>query len=276
MSLGMSKLPVSVLIIAQNVANSLRRCLDSVKDFEEVVLVDGGSDDETIAIAQEYANVKVYHNPWPGFLAQRNLSLDKASHDWCLMVDADEEVAPDTVEYIRKIIASEKPKKMYCIVRTEYFEGIAIEHGVGKSDYQERLFQTKHIRYTGGVHHEHLLDGELLRPGNPEMEKFPTHLRIHHWPEYSLDDWLRKFPRFAYLVANEKISKGRRTNELVVLLSFFGSFFQLYRKSWRQGRMGFLMSVLESLSRCMVRCYIYNHQHFRKEGNKDFEAKYLR
>lgn len=272
----MSKLPISVLIIAQNAAFSLRRCLDSLQDFEEIVIVDGGSSDDTVAIAESYSNVKVFHNPWPGFIAQRNHSIDCATKDWCLMMDSDEAVTPELVAEIRKTIALPDAKKLYRIVRTEFFEGQAIEAGFGKSDYQERLFKTKHIRYTGGNHHEHLIDGRLARPGDPEMGDFARELRILHWPAYSLDDWLRKFPRFAFLVGNEKIAKGRKTNELGLLLSFFGSFLQIYRKSWRQGRMGFLMSVLEALSRCMVRCYIYNHQHFRQNRDPEFEAKYLK
>tara|TARA_R110000868_G_scaffold154736_2_gene380953 strand:- start:15526 stop:16347 length:822 start_codon:yes stop_codon:yes gene_type:complete len=272
----MSKLSVSVLIIAQNAAYSLRRCLDSLTAFDEVVLVDGGSRDATLEIAKEYPNVKVYQNPWPGFIAQRNFSIDQASHPWCFMMDADEAVTPEVVEEIARVIASSEAKKLYRIVRTEYFEGEAIEFAYGRSDYQERLFQTKHIRYTGGNHHEHLIDGRLAKPGDSEMGDFNPKLRILHWPHYGIDDWIKKLPRFIVLVAEEKIERGKRASAFVVLATLFGTFFQVYAKSWRQGKVGFVISVSEACYRTLVKINMYTKKNVRKDRSKsNFEQQYL-
>src|SRR5690606_25879751 len=152
----MSKIPVSVVIIAQNAAAFLPRCLDSLREFAEVVIIDGGSTDQSNQVYQEYPNVVVHHNPWPGFIEQRNLSLKKASYPWCLMLDTDEAVSPELVKEIKQVIQDPNAAVMYRIVRTEYFEGHAIESGFGASDYQERLFKRERITYGGGVHHVHL------------------------------------------------------------------------------------------------------------------------
>lgn len=272
----MSKLAVSVLIIAQNCADSLRRCLDSLRDFEEIVFVDGGSTDKTLDIAREYPNIVVHENKWPGFVAQRNLSIDKATHPWCFMLDSDEAIAPDTVNYIREVINRPNPKKLYRVVRTEYFEGEAIEQAFGKSDYQERLFQTKHIRYTGGVHHEHLIDGNAIGQDNPEVEDFPHHLRIMHWPYYGMEDWLKKLPRFALLISEEKLKRGKKPSALIVLLTLFGTFFQIYGKSWKQGRVGFVISVNEACYRTLVKLHMYVRSHIRQNQDRvGFEKEYL-
>lgn len=272
----MSKLQVSVLIIAQNAAFSLKRCLESLSDFDEIVIIDGGSTDETLKIAANYANVKIYQNPWPGFIAQRNLSIDKASHDWCLMMDSDEAVTPELLKQIKSTIQLPNPKKLYRIVRTEYFEGQPIEQAFGRSDYQERLFQTKHIRYTGGNHHEHLIDGRLAKIGDPDMGDFPRNLRILHWPEYGMDAWIKKLPRFVTLVANEKLSRGKSTSAFTVFATLIGTFFQIYAKSWKEGRVGFLISINEACYRTLVKAHMYASSKIKNsKQNKEFEKEFL-
>lgn len=272
----MQTIPVSVLIIAQNAEATLKRCLDSLKDYEEIIIIDGGSKDQTESIARSYPNVKFYHNPWPGFIEQRNVSLDKATLDWCLMMDADEAATTELNNYIRSLDLKSLPKKMYKIMRTEYFEGHEVEHGLNSSDWQERFFKTKHIRYTGGNHHRHLIDGVLCEEGHPDLGEFPPKLRILHNPDYTLDQMMMKMPRFNILIANEKLERGRTTNAFVVVLSFIGTFFQILLKSWRAGRIGFIMAVIEGLNRCMIKLYIYNVQHMRSgKFEKDFRAKKL-
>jgi len=272
----MQTIPVSVLIIAQNAEATLKRCLDSLKDYEEIIIIDGGSKDQTESIARSYPNVKFTHNPWPGFIEQRNVSLEKATLDWCLMMDSDEAATPELNDYIRKLDLNALPKKMYKIMRTEYFEGHAVEYGFGSSDFQERFFKRQHIRYSGGNHHNHLIDGVLCTHDHPEMGEFPTHLRILHNPDYSLDQMMMKLPRFSILIANEKLERGRSTNAFVVVLSFIGTFVQVMLKSWRAGRIGFIMTMMEALHRCMVKLYIYNVQHIRKgQMDKEFRSKKL-
>src|SRR5579883_3266236 len=82
--------PISIVIIAQNeaecIANAIRSCLPFA---DEIVVVDSGSHDETVPIAQGLG-CQVYHNPWPGYSAQRNFGADKATHDWIFFIDADE------------------------------------------------------------------------------------------------------------------------------------------------------------------------------------------
>jgi glycosyltransferase involved in cell wall biosynthesis len=258
-------LNVSVLIIAQNAARTLRRCLDSLKIFDEIILVDGGSTDETVSIASTYSNVKVFHNPWPGFIEQRKFSLKQASHDWCLMIDSDEALASDCIDELKRIMNSPNPKAMYRLVRTEYYEGQAIESGFGRSNYQERFFQKKAVDYIGGVHHEHLINGKRSSLDHPDIQDCDSKFRIYHDNTYTLDDMISKLPRFSLLIAYEKFEKGRRVGLLEVLFSFPISFIQVYLTSWRAGRVGLMTSLLEAYHRALVRMIIYNTQHF-KEG----------
>lgn len=271
----MSKLPVSVLIIAQNAEASLPRCLASLQDFDEVVIIDGGSTDKTLQICQEYANVVVYHNKWPGFIEQRNFSLTKAKHEWCFMLDSDEAATPELVKAIAETIAKKSDVVMYQVVRTEYFEGLPIESGFGASNYQERLFLRDRVTYGGGVHHIHLIDNKPITADSKLMGKLPWNARIDHWPQFSMDDWLRKFPRFVSLIGHEKMRQGREVKAHEVLATLFGTFFQIMWKSRREGKLGFILAIQETLYRTAVKMYIFSHQKLVKKESADFQKKYL-
>lgn len=260
---------ISVLLIAQNSEKQIKRCLDSLVRFDEVVFVDGGSEDKTIEIAKSYSNVVVFENPWPGFIEQRNFSLTKATHDWCFMIDADEKVEADAVEEIYKIVNSNPKEVMFKIMRTEFYLGQKLENGYGSSDWQERLFVKNRVSYYGGVHHKHYIDGKPLRKSSHLVGEINPKLRVLHDQTYGLDAWIKKLPRFAFTVADEKISKGRSTNAFVVLVSFIGTFIQIFLKSFKLGRVGFVIAVQTALYRCLVKLLIYENSNIGFDKRRD-------
>jgi glycosyltransferase involved in cell wall biosynthesis len=85
---------VSACIIARDEEERLPGALESVRFCDEVIVVDSGSKDRTVALARD-AGAEVIENPWPGFGAQRNVAIDAAKSDWILEVDADERVTPE-------------------------------------------------------------------------------------------------------------------------------------------------------------------------------------
>ncbi len=259
---------VSVLIICQNVERTLKRTLDSVKGFGEVIIIDGGSSDQTKSIACSYENVVFYTNPWPGFVEQRNFSLDKATKPWCFMLDADEACTEELKEEIGRLLVAEKIYPMYSIVRTEFFLGEPIEVGLGRSDYQQRLFKRDRIRYTGGTHHQHLLDGQLLRADSPDIFYVDRRFRILHDQEYGMVDWLKKLPRFSINIAHEKIERGRRVSAIEALFTFPLEFLKVYLKSWRGGAVSFVNCLLHATYAALVKIYIYQYYRFLKFNEK--------
>lgn len=262
---------VSVLIIAQDAALYLKRCLDSLKDFPEVILVDGGSRDNTAEIAQQYPNVRFYKNPWPGFIEQRNFSREKATYQWCFMIDADEALTPETAREILKIPQLKNPKVLYNIMRTEFYLGQAIEQGYGKSAYQERLFQTTRVSYGGTSHHSHFIDGKTTAEQKDLVGYFAPKLRILHDESYGLHAWVKKLPRFTLLIAQEKIDRGRRVYFLEVLFSFFYTFLQIFCKTVRQGKIGGVVALQTALYRTLVKLVIYERSAigFEKRQRED-------
>ena len=97
---------LSVTIITLNEEKNLRSCLESVAFADEIIVVDSGSEDQTLPIAREFTD-KVFQEPWQGFARQKNLAQDKAQGPWILNVDADERVTPELKEEILSVIQKE-------------------------------------------------------------------------------------------------------------------------------------------------------------------------
>jgi glycosyltransferase involved in cell wall biosynthesis len=93
--------PVTVLVLAKNEAKNLPRCLGSVAWARQVIVVDSGSDDATVAITKG-CGAQVVEEPWRGFSRQRQfaLTMPEVSHDWIFFVDADEWVSADLAEEV--------------------------------------------------------------------------------------------------------------------------------------------------------------------------------
>jgi len=271
------KIDVSVLLLTQNSEKTLRRCLDSLKGFAEIVVVDGGSQDQTLEIAGKYENVKIYKNPWPGFIEQRNYSIEKASHKWCFMIDSDEALTFELYEEIKKTLENNPTKKMYKVVRTEFYLGKAIEIGFGKSFWQERLFLKEHVRYTGGVHHHHLIDGIHQNDMQHTIGELDPEARVLHDENYGLKEWVTKLPRFSLLRANEKIKQGRKVTKLGVFFEFTGNFLKIFLKSYKNKHSGFIIATQTALFRTLVKLIIYENQHiaFDKKRNLEDSLKKL-
>lgn len=105
-SASVSKLPVSVFIITYNEEAHLARLLESVTAFNEVVIVDSGSTDRTVAIAEHYGAI-VYHQAWLGFSKQKQYAMSMCTHEWVLNLDGDEALKPHIISRISSIIQND-------------------------------------------------------------------------------------------------------------------------------------------------------------------------
>jgi glycosyltransferase involved in cell wall biosynthesis len=138
-------------MIVKNEEKYLAGCLDSVKDIAgEIIIVDTGSTDSTISIAEKY-NAKVYNFPWIGdFSAARNYSLDKAAGDWILYLDADERLSPESVDEVKKIISSPVRGAYRC--RVVSVSSADNHHSV--MSYSRLFLNAFEIRFRGKVHEQ--------------------------------------------------------------------------------------------------------------------------
>src|ERR1035437_6826547 len=162
----MSRLPVSVCIIAGNEAHRIRRTLDSVQGWtgEIILAIDDKVTDGTDKIAENYG-AKVFSQPWRGHAAHRNFASAHATQPWLLAIDADEVVSEKLREEI--IAAFQKqnerpPPAAYSFPRLSYFGGRWIRHGNWYPDRKTRLWRQTEGQWGGGPHERLGVQGDAL------------------------------------------------------------------------------------------------------------------
>ena len=120
---------LSVAMITMNEERILEKTLESVKDIaDEIVIVDSGSSDRTEEIAKKYGT-KFYVESWKGYGPQRNSAIDKASGEWILNIDADEEISPELQKKILEIKSSTDDRSVFNVNFTSVCFGKKIRYG---------------------------------------------------------------------------------------------------------------------------------------------------
>ena len=174
---------LSLCMIVKNEEKHLERCLTSVKDIaDEIVIVDTGSEDKTVTIAESF-NSSVFHFKWANdFSAARNFALSKCQCDWILYLDADEELNPDSLDELRSII-NQKPAAVNCIVKS--LTADRTKYGLMK---YPRLFPNyKMIKFEGKVHEQ--IQTSLDKNGVPLID---SKIEIIHYGYILNDDCANK------------------------------------------------------------------------------------
>jgi glycosyltransferase involved in cell wall biosynthesis len=238
---------ISVVIITQNEAVNLGRTLASVQSLVadgkgEIIVVDSGSTDRTVEIAESFG-AKVFTEKWKGFAAQKNWAIDKATGDWILSLDADEEVEPALADEMNAIFPANPPTiNGYWIPRKNKFLGRWIKHGGYWPDPKLRLFRKGAARFEDRAVHEdaRLSDGTAL------------HLKgsiIHHsYP--TLADYIDHMNRYSSLGAEMLVAKGRgRFSAFNIVFRPLATFIYNYffRLGFLDGREGLLLHLYHAV-----------------------------
>ena len=134
--------PVSVVIITKNEADNIRNALESVQWADDIIVVDSGSTDDTVQIAQQFTD-RVVNHEWAGYGAQKNYGASLAAHDWILSLDADERLSSTLAEEIRLLLKNEPPARVYRMPRVTHYLGQWIRTTDWYPDYQLRLYDRR-------------------------------------------------------------------------------------------------------------------------------------
>jgi glycosyltransferase involved in cell wall biosynthesis len=204
----LSNIPLTVAIITLDASTQLGACLDSVAFAAELLVVDSGSRDDTVALA-ERKGARVLTAPWRGFGAQKQLAVENAKHDWVLCIDADERVSPELGTNIAAAIAA-PVAHAYRMARRNRFLGRWLHHGEGYPDWSLRLFHRRHARWSEDTVHERVLyDGQIATLDGDLL----------HESAESLDTYLDKQNRYTSLQASQLHAQGSRAGTMRLLLS---------------------------------------------------------
>lgn len=192
---------LSAILIVQDEEAYLADCLASLAGVaDEVVVLDGGSTDRTVAIA-EAKGARVQHRPFDDFGRQKQAALELAMGDWVLSIDADERLTPALAKEIREIVESPEALDGYEIRRELVYLGRRLRFGGTGNDWVLRLVRRSAARFSDAVVHERLLvEGRTGR----------LHGTMDHVKYHSLSEHVLSMEHYTTLMARDRYAKGRR------------------------------------------------------------------
>lgn len=223
----------SVYIICKNEEKHIKRVLESVKDFDEIVIVDSGSTDNTLNIAKEYTN-KIFNQDWLGFAKQKEYAKNLCQNEWVLNLDADEQLTEELKKEIEKVIEENKIDGLDIKISSQFLRKFNSEKS--KFNRRIRFFRKSVGHYPDKLVHESILVKGKINKANGFIYDYGTmDLKTH----------LSKINEYSSLRADEKFAKNKKASFSKLLfvfpLSFFKSF--IIKRGFLNGMRGFIAAM---------------------------------
>lgn len=233
-------LPITATLLVKNSAQYLPQVLDSLHLFDEVLLLDNGSSDNTLDIAAQYPNVSIHHHEFIGFGPMKNLAASLAKHDWILSIDSDEILTPELQHSLQQLDLN-TPQHIYTLSRLNHYRGRLIKACGWYPDILPRLYHRSHTQFSNRQVHEALerqSDSVLL----------PLAGDLLHYSFDSADGLLQKMQHYSSLYADQ-FRYQKHTSITAALVHGFTAFNKHYwlKSGWRYGGDGFTIAVSNAL-----------------------------
>ena len=231
---------LSVTIITLNEAAHIAAAIDSASFADEVIVVDAGSDDETVAIART-KGARVETRAWTGWVDQKNFAAGLAGNDWIMSLDADERVSAALADEIRSHLRNEPAHRGYRVPRVTFHLGRWIRTTDFYPDYQTRLYDRRSARWQGRYVHESVtVDGPV---GRLTQE-------LQHYSYRNLQDHLDRINHYTTLAARQMYEGGRRSGPFHLIVHPPAAFLRNYilRRGILDGTAGLTLSAVNAYS----------------------------
>ncbi|MEW5974903.1 MAG: glycosyltransferase family 2 protein [Acidobacteriota bacterium] len=227
---------ISAAIITLNEEANLARCLESVRDVaDEMVVVDAGSTDRTQDIAEQHG-ARVFVREWRSYSDQKNYAAGLADFDWILSLDADECLSPLLRQRLLDLKVSQPQFQAYAFPRLARYLGRWIRHSGWYPDRKVRLYDRTRAQWVGDFVHESLkVDGTV---GTVEAD-------LLHYTCNSISEHAERLDRYTTLAANELRARGKHAGMTSMLGASLAAFVKSYclKLGFRDGRQGCLIAA---------------------------------
>ncbi|MFZ1871372.1 MAG: glycosyltransferase family 2 protein [Chania sp.] len=231
---------LSVVMIAKNEAGLLPECLQSVAWADEIIMLDSGSQDGSVALAESLGAKVFTHTDWQGFGKQRQKAQSHATKDYVLMIDADERVTPELRQSIEQALAAADDSVVYSLGRRNLFLGRFMRHSGWYPDRVSRLYANQRYRYNDDLVHESLnTNGAKVMPLKGDL----LHLTCRDFFAFQ-----RKQLHYAEQWAVQRHQAGKRCGFLSIFTHTMGAFCKtwLLRAGFLDGKQGLLLAVVNA------------------------------
>lgn len=249
---------ISITMLTRDSERFIDKALSALHDFDEVIVLDNGSTDNTMEIATRHANVKLVQHDFIGFGPLKNLAAQQAKNDWILNVDSDEIMTPDLIQELKALEL--EPNVVYTVPILNHYRGKPIK-GCGWGGMRKRrLYNRARTRFRNDQVHE-----KLELPGDTHLS---DRIRgsLHHYMYNSVHQLLHKMQLYSALFAEQHVGK-RKSSVLGATLHAFWAFIRDYfiKRGFLDGAEGWLICVTAA------NVVFYKHMKLREVNeNKDW------
>lgn len=231
---------LSVVMIAKNEAELLPDCLQSVAWADEIIVLDSGSQDGSVALAESLGAKVFTDTNWQGFGKQRQKAQSYATQDYVLMIDADERITPELRQSIEHALTIADDNVVYSLGRRNLFLGRFMRHSGWYPDRVNRLYANQRYRYNDALVHESLnINGAKVVPLKGDL----LHLTCRDFFAFQ-----RKQLHYAEQWAAQRHQAGKSCGFLSILTHTLGAFCKtwLLRAGFLDGKQGLLLAVVNA------------------------------
>lgn len=248
---------ISAVVLAKNNGNTIRKTLESLVEFDDVVVYDNGSSDDTMTIAKNFSNVNLVEGEFNGFGWSKNKAASYAKNNWIIIIDSDEVVDIELLNILKSIQLDENT--VYKLNFKAYYKDIQVKYCGWNNQKIKRLYNKKTTNYNDNdVHEDIITDGlsiEMLG-GN-----------VEHYSYHSISQFVIKADHYSTLFAKNNMGKkGSSPTKAFFngMYSFIKTYF--FKRGFLDGYVGLVISYSHMVTNFYKYLKLY-------ELNKELEGK---
>lgn len=235
---------ISVVYITLNAERLLQESLESIRTLtDDLVIVDAGSTDETLRIAEKFGT-RIFRRPWPGFGLQKQFAVEQACHDWVLILDADEVLVPESIYALKQALSSATLPAGFLLPRHNFLHGKRIRFGDWRRDRVLRLVDRRQGQFSPNHIHERWITDGLVKPLDAPIAHYS-------FPDYK--SMLVKLDQYSDLNAGQLLARGGRITSTAPISHALAAFFRcyLFRLGFLDGNEGAAIAMTTALGSFM-------------------------
>ncbi len=224
---------ISAVVLAKNNDNTIEKTLKSLESFDDVVVYDNGSTDNSINISKSFKNVNLVQGEFNGFGWTKNEASSYAKNDWIIIIDSDEVVDSILLKTLK--IKKLDDTKVYQLNFKAFYKDIQVKYCGWNNQKIKRIYNKKTTKYNDNDVHEDIittnLDVELL-DGN-----------VEHYSYHTISQFIIKADHYSTLFAKNNVGK-KKSSPLKAILNGFYSFIKTYifKRGFLDGYIGLIIA----------------------------------
>ncbi|MDQ7059595.1 MAG: glycosyltransferase family 2 protein [Sulfurimonas sp.] len=207
---------ISCVLIVKDAEHTIKKALDALEIFKDVVLYSNNSTDKTDEIAKSYSNVHLVSGDFIGFGSTKNKAATYAKNNWILSLDADEVLSKSFINNLKALKLT--TNNVYSILRANYYKTTQIKHCWG-NDIIVRLYNREITSFTDKKVHEFIINDNLH---TQQIDGI-----VEHYPYSTITDFIVKLDRYSSIFAQDNVGK-KSSSPLKAILNASFSFFKTY------------------------------------------------